>query len=331
MKVKITIILAIVFTVNLFGERLKDIVDIKGLPRHKLVGYGLVVGLKGTGDRRRNDYTIRSIRNMLERFGVKIDDRRIVPRNVAACIVTGEVSPFAKVNSRIDVTVSSIGDARNLRGGVLLLTPLLNESGEIFAYAQGPLSVSKDEPLTGRIPGGAVLLRAPRVTLGDTFSLWLHEPDFSVVQRIADAINSLFRNTATPLDAAEIKVTLPPPYRGRVVTFLAAIETLNVVTDVPARVVINQRTGTVIVGGNVTLSPCCIAHGELKIEILPETPVPPGSLYVFSRNVMAFQGATTVSDIATALNRLGAKPEDIIAIFQALKQAGALKAELVIL
>ena len=316
---------------SLSAERIKDITEIKGLPKIHAVGYGLVVGLKGTGDHRLNTYTIHSIVNMLKRFGISVSPQHLTARNAAACIVTAEIPPFAKINSRIDVRVSSMGDARSLEGGVLLMTPLMDETGEICCIAQGPLTLSENIKTTGYIPNGGIIVKTVVSEIGDTFSLILRQPDLTTARNLRDVINAQFPGVARLIDPAEVRIIVPPPYRGRGAAFLAVIETLNVVTDEPAVVVINQRTGTVISGRNVVLSPCCIAHNGLKIEILPQAPVPPGSLYVVSRHVMAFEGATTVGDVANALNKLGAKPEDIIYIFQAMKRAGVLKAKLIIM
>ena len=346
--------------------RVKDLADIRGLEGVQVVGYSLVVGLDGTGDGRRSLFTQQSVRNMLQRFGLSVTDSRMTTRNVAAVMVTTVLSPFVKEGSRVDVVVSSMGDATSLEGGTLLLTPLVGRDGEIYAHAQGSVSIGginietvggerfrKNYALVGRVPGGAVVEKENPVSLGEggTLDLLLREPDFTTAVRVAQAVDSTFGNAiAFPLDAATISVDVPDTYRDprQLVRMIATLESVEVVPDQVARVVINERTGTVVVGGNVRLSAAAVCQGSLtvKISAVPvvsqpapfsqgETVVVPQTMTTVSEGegdqVMLLGEPASVSDLAQALNALKVTPRDIICIFQALKQAGALQAELVIM
>ncbi len=345
------------------GVRIKDVARVKGMSSKKLVGYGLVVGLDRTGDTRRSQLTIQSVVNMMQRFGLKISRRQLRLRNVAAVMVTAELPPFARSGQRIDVQVSSLGDAQSLEGGTLLMSPLVGPDGKLWAWAQGALStggfnirsiggdrVRKNYTLVGRVPGGATVERDYQVNLveGNQIFLSLDEPDFTTAVKMAQAINAkVGTQVATATDAVQVAVNVPDQYREKVPEFISLIEELQTDTDEPARVVVNERTGTVVVGGNVTLKPAAVSHGNLSVEI-KATPVisqpPPfsqGQTVVVPQTqtrvteeggrLVVLQESATVADVAKALNALGVGTRDIIAIFQALKEAGALKAELIIM
>ena len=355
------------FSVSSFAAvRIKDIATIRGLSKVQLVGYSLVVGLDGTGDGRRSLFTQQSVQNMLERFGVSVSDTRMNTRNVGAVMVTADLSPFTKKGSAVDVTVSSMGDATSLEGGTLLLTPLMAKNGETFAYAQGNISIGgisietiggeryrKNYALVGRVPGGAVVERelTPTFSDGGTIDLLLRDPDFTTTVRVAEAVDELFGNAvANPMDAATIAVQIPNEYQGsnQLVRMIALVESAEVEVDQVARVIINERTGTVVVGGRVRLSSAAICHGDLTVRITAdpmisqpsafsrgETVVVPTTMTTVSEgeqdNVMVLNEPASVSDLANALNAMKVSARDIISIFQALKQAGALQAELVII
>jgi flagellar P-ring protein precursor FlgI len=326
------------------------------------VGYGLVVGLNKTGDRRQTIFSAQTLASMLERFGVNVSPDAIKVENIAAVVVTADIGPYTQAGARVDVVASSIGDARSLQGGTLLATPLRGPDGSLVALAQGPLSlggfgaagagasVSVNHLTVGRVPRGALVQLAPRPPAGpvDTLQLVLHEPDFASASRVAAAINTeLGADAASALDAGAVRVTVPASYRGSVTELLARLEPLSVDVDVPARVAINERTGTVVMGGNVRISEAAVAHGALSVRIRTrlnvsqpapmsrgETTVTPDTQVEVDEGdakLVELQPGTTLADVVAALNALGATPRDIIAILQALRAAGALHAEIVVL
>lgn len=346
--------------------RIKDIADMRDLQPVQVVGYSLVVGLDGTGDGRRSLFTQQSVRNMLQRFGLSVSPEYMSTKNVAAVIVTAILSPFAKKGSRVDVVVSSIGDATSLEGGTLLLTTLSGKDGGVYAHAQGNVSVGginietvgferfrKNYTLVGRVPSGAVVEKEIPANLGEEgkLDLLLRDPDFTTAFRIAQAVDSAFNNPiAIALDAATVSVSIPEDYRNprQLIRMIALLESVEVRPDQTARVVINERTGTVVVGGRVRLSSAAVSQGSLTIKVsaVPlisqpsplsrgQTVVVPQTLTTVSEGeeakVMVFHEPASVTDLANALNALKVSPRDIISIFQALKQAGALQAELVIM
>ncbi len=353
--------------------RIKDIVSYGNGMQTGLVGYGLVVGLNGSGDRatsnRGSVFTIQTISNMLERFGITVPKKQLRTRNVAAVMVTATIRPFSAVGSRFDVIVSSLGDATSLEGGVLLPTPLMDPAGKQYAVSQGPLSIGgynietsageklrKNHALVGRVPNGATLMTLPQNQSFDVnkpLKLFLLQPDFSTSNRIADAINKATGSDslsyARALGPGVVELSIPDSlksYQGAV-SFIASIESLPVQADVEARVVINERTGTVVAGGTVTIGEVMISHGNLTIHTR-RTPVisQPNAFSSGGQTVIAevtntvadeeearngvIRQTTTVTDLALALNTLGLKPRDIIAVFQAIKEAGALRAQLII-
>ena len=343
-------------------SRLKDIVTLQGVAPTPVVGYGLVVGLNKTGDRRQTIFSTQTLANMLSRLGVSVDADDMKVENVAAVVVTAEISPYQNIGARVDVIASSIGDARSLQGGTLLPTSLRGPDGEMTAMAQGPLSlggfgagiggtsVVVNHLTAGRIPGGAIVqtMAPPKLPTGDSLTFALREPDFRTASRVALAINTYLREgAARVVDPGSVKLTVPEKYRPMVPELMAEIEGLPIETDVTARVVINERTGTVVVGGNVRISPAAVAHGNLSVRIttrltasqpLPyskgQTVVVPNSQVDVNEGtaqLVALEEGVTLEAVVSALNALGASPRDIIAIVQALKAAGALAAEIVIL
>jgi flagellar P-ring protein precursor FlgI len=339
--------------------RIKDIADIEGVRDNQLVGYGLVVGLAGTGDRLRTAvFTRQSLVGMLERLGVNTRDNeaRLDTRNVAAVMVTANLPAFARPGSRIDIAVSALGDATNLQGGTLLVTPLLGADGEVYAVAQGAVatgaiaargagaSVQRGVPTSARIASGAIVEREIPYTLAGrgTLRLSLRNPDLTTARRIAAAINRAAPNSATATDPRTVAVTMA----GRdAVAFLAQIEQLRVEPDQVARIVIEEASGTIVMGANVRVSPVAIAQGNLTIRIT-ETPqvsqpnplaggetvvVPRTNIEVdeqAERRFGVFAPGITLQDLVRSLNALGIGPRDMIPILQSIKAAGALQAEL---
>ena len=345
------------------ATRLKDVASIQGVESVQLIGYGLVVGLNKTGDKRQTIFSAQTLAAMLQRFGVSVPGEQIKIENVAAVLVTAELPAYTRPGARIDVTASSVGDARSLQGGTLLATPLKGGNGETYALAQGPLSiggfgggsggnsVQVNHLTVGRVPsGGQVQLGAGTVMpSSELLTLALREPDFVSASRVAEAINTeLGPGTATIVDPGSVNVTVPPQYRSSVSMLMARLELLPVRTDAAARVVINERTGTVVVGGDVRIAAAAVAHGNLSVKISTKyevsqpnafsrtgdtTVVPNTNVEVKETDarLVSLDEGTTLEAVVRALNALGASPRDIIAIMQALKAAGALKADLVVL
>lgn len=342
--------------------RIKDMASIKGVRSNQLVGYGLVVGLDGTGDGKKSKFTIQSMVSMLEQMGISISEKDVAVSNVAAVMVTADLPPFARSGSRIDALVSSIGDASNLQGGTLLLTPLKAVNGKVYAVAQGPVvtggftasgagaGIQKNFPTVGRILSGAVVEKEleNRFNAKRSLTLSLNQPDFTTANRVAEIINTQFYdNIAHPPDAGTVEVRVPERYIGNIVGLVALLERLDVTPDAIAKVVINERTGTVVMGENVRISTLAIAHGNLSIFIrespnvsqpLPfsggETTVTPNTELLVEEGqnrLMMLESGISIRDLVKALNALGVSPRDLVAIFQAIKAAGALQAELEII
>ena len=344
--------------------RIKDIANIKGVRQNQLVGYGLIVGLNGTGDNDDLKYTIQSLAAMLQKMGVTVRAEDIESENVAAVMVTAVLPPFARVGNQIDVLVSSIGDAENLQGGTLLFTPLKAADGQVYAIAQGPVStggfdaggaagggVQKNFPTVGRVPGGALIEKEIAYDFNGKkiLTFVLDQPDFTTASRMAKAINAAVNDRiARTQDAATVEVRVPYKYRGNVVELATLIESLGVTPDTVSKVVINERTGTVIMGENVRISTVAIAHGNLSIQIketedvsqpLPfsrggQTVVTPDSDVIVEEGkkpLFLVESGVSIGEVVRALNALGVSPRDLIAIFQALKAAGALQADLEII
>ena len=344
--------------------RIKDITTVVGVRDNQLIGYGLVIGLQGTGDSMRNaPFTEQSLQAMFDRMGVNVTQQNLRVRNVAAVMVTSNLPPFVSLGSKIDVNVSSIGDATSLNGGTLLMTPLNGADGSVYAVAQGPIlvsgfaaagvaaSVSQGVPTDGRVPNGATVEREIPGALDDlgTLVLDLQNPDFATATLIADVVNA-FAMTQYGKPVAQERdmrsVVLRRPDKVSAARFLAAVGDLLVYPDAPARVVINQRTGTVVIGQDVRISTVGMTHGNLTVRVVEgpvvSQPMPfsqTGKTVVLPRTQvsateqdghMALVGGTSLQTLIDGLNKLGLKPSDIIAILQAIKTAGALQAELVI-
>jgi flagellar P-ring protein precursor FlgI len=345
--------------------RLKDITQIEGIRDNQLIGYGLVAGLAGTGDKQQTIFSVQTLANMLQREGVNIQNQLSViqVRNIAAVFVTATLPPFARPGLKIDVTVSSIGDAKSLAGGTLLLTPLSAADGKIYAAAQGPLVLGGysagtsanakvvNHPTVARIPEGALVERDSSVDLGQiaALSFLLRDPDFQTAQEASQAINhELGKSLAHAVDSRRIEIADYHAYGLDLPTLLARIGEVNVHTKPPARVVVNERTGTIVMGGNVTIGACAILHGNLSIEVSTELqvsqPAPfskAGETKVVPQTAVQAQESpvqavhlkegATVDELIRGLQTMGASARDVVAILQAIKQAGALNADLEVL
>lgn len=347
--------------------RLKDLGRFAGVRDNSVIGYGLVVGLSGTGDSRRSLTTVQSVSNMLQEFGLQVPAAGINSRNVAAVLVTAKVPGFMNVGDRLDVNVSSIGDASSLAGGTLLMTPLRGPDREVYAMAQGSLSIGgyrfeqngtvrqKNHPTSGNIPEGALAERviAPQLLTADGgIELILNDPDFTTANQVATLINrSLPGARATPVTAGRIRLAAPSSEPAGIVAMVSAVENLAIEPDIKARVVVNERTGTIVSGGNVYLSAITVTHGDIKVAIdtrylvsqpdgyqyftgpgvrtaiVPETTMDVSESQLKSVNLP--QGAT-IEDLVAALKGVKASSRDVIAILQGVKRAGALHAELII-
>lgn len=353
---------ALALAAPLHAERLKDLGAFAGMRANQLTGYGIVVGLAGTGDDSL-DYSTQGVKGVVSRFGIQLPPGlNPALKNAAAVIVTAELPPFAKPGQRLDVTVSALGKAKSLRGGTLVMLPLRGADGAIYAMAQGNLAVgglgvdgadgSKlivNVPSAGRVPGGATVERevASDLAAGDSLTFNLAEADLTTAQRVARAVEDVTGfGTARALDAVSIRIAAPPGIEARA-ALMARLEALSVTpADAPARVIINARTGTVVINGAVRIAPAAVSHGKLTVTV-KERPriVQPAPL---SRGVTAQEedstlaateerapmfrtGGASLSAIVAAVNRIGASPADLVAILEALKQAGALKAELIVL
>lgn len=343
---------------SLKATSIKDIVSVEGVRDNQLLGYGLVVGLKGTGDRQQTLFSAQSLANVLRRMGVTVSATLITVKNTAAVMVTANLPPFAEPGMRIDITASSVGDASTLQGGLLIMTSLRAADGQVYAVAQGAVITggfivgslkTVNHPTVGRIPEGAIVERpAPSVTPGASVRLQLHQMDFGTASQVADVINLKFSPTGTMLAHAQngaiITVAVPPEYLNRTVEFIAALGRLTVNPERPSKIVVNERTGTIVLGKDVHVAPVAILHGDLTIEVqraLIISQPPPLSAGVTQvvpavkvatneekvKNVILNEGAT-IEDLVRALNAIGSTPRDIIAILEDLRAAGALDAEL---
>jgi flagellar P-ring protein precursor FlgI len=343
------------------AARLKDLVAVEGVRENQLIGYGLVMGLAGTGDRQQTIFPYQSLTNILERMGVAVSPTLIQVKNTAAVMVTATLPPFAQPGTRIDITEAAMGDARNLQGGILVLTSLRGADGQVYAVAQGPVVTGGfvagrggstqmvNHPTVGRSPNGATVERAaPSVVPKGVVRLQLEQSDFTTSTRIVAAINKQFTGAAAPLARTEssglVSVTIPPEFVSRSTEFISQLENITVEADRPARVVINERTGTIVLGKDVRIAPVAIMHGNLNVEIqttfevsqpgplaqgktevVPQTTV--ATKEEKAKNIILKQGAT-VEELVRALAAIGSTPRDIIAILENLRAAGALEAEL---
>jgi len=365
------------------SARIKDIASIRGIRPNQLFGYGLVVGLNGSGDKGSKGFTVQSLANLLEHMGIHVNPRDIKASNVAAVMVSATLPPFARIGKKLDVTLSSIGDAQSLLGGTLLLTPLKGVDGRNYALAQGPVAVggfsaggdagggiAKNHTTVARITGGATVEREIVLNLNDKTELTmiLNNPDFMTATRVAKVINAQFGEDLTkPIDSGTLKIRVPVLFNDRIVSLMAQIGNLQVIPDSVAKVIVNEKTGTVVIGDNVKILQVAIAHGNLSIQIketkevsqpLPFAPenrvrgagpvrkdgvvVAPGGSTVVTpdtdvtaseeqNQLILIPEGRTIGDLVRALNAIGVTPRDLITILQTIKAAGALQAELEII
>ncbi len=350
------------------AARIKDLAQLHGVRNNQLLGYGLITGLNGTGDdMKKSVFTLQAIYNMMTRHGITINPDNITDiklKNVAAVMVTGTLPPFAKSGSTLDIQVSSIGDSKSLAGGTLLMTPLVGPDGKVYAVAQGPLStgsfafggkaaqVQKNHPTAGSISGGAIIERSltGELGVGGKLLYQMRNADFTTAANMAEVINKRFgEGTAFPDTSGSVKVAIPSQFKEDIVDFIAAVEVLDVETDSPARVVVNERTGTIVMGKDVRLATVAVSHGNLSLVIREDTsisqpnPLSEGQTVIAPKTktkvvedegqlvLLDMKKGVSVGEIANALNAIGATPRDLIAIFQAIKASGSLHGELVIL
>ena len=353
------------WSLSLQAERIKDLASIAGVRDNPLLGYGLVVGLDGTGDQTSTvTFTEQSLRSMLTQYGVTVPpDIQLQPKNVAAVSINAVLPPFAKPGQKIDITVSSLGNSKSLRGGTLLMSPLRGANGEVYAVAQGNLavgglgvagadgsSIAINVPSVGRIPNGASVERAVPNPFSDSEDITfnLHEPDFTTARRLVEAINAaLGSEDAQAMDAVSVTVRAPMDTSKRV-AFVGFLEELEIQPGEGAgKIIVNSRTGTIVIGNNVTVGPAAVTHGSLTVTINEDVQVtqpnplangetvvnPDTQIDVEQKEnpMFAIEKGTTLSDIVQAINNVGAAPGDLVAILEALKQAGALRAQLIII
>ena len=345
------------------GVRVRDLVMVSGARDNQLVGYGLVAGLAGDGDKD-PVYTKQTVANLLQRYGINVPAATLSSKNIAVVMVTADIPAYVKPGARLDVNIASLGDAKSLQGGVLLQTPLLGADNKVYAVAQGPLSVggftagqgggggatvTKNHPTVGQIVGGALVEREipTEIVRDNAIELLLREPSFTSAARLAAAINLLFTNAAHAVDSTTVQVRMPEGAETSAVDFIARLEGIEVAPDTPARIILNERTGTIVATSRIRISNCAVSHGNITINVAStldvsqpapfsktgETTVTPRTQTDVTENkagLVALPEMPTVEKVASALNTLGVTPRDMMAIFQALKQAGALQAELVI-
>ncbi|MDB6022597.1 MAG: flgI [Pedosphaera sp.] len=345
------------------ASRVKDIAVVAGARDNQLTGFGLVVGLAGDGDKNPTQ-TLQAIANILQRFGVTVPATSLSSKNVAIVMITADIPAFKKAGTRIDVNVASMGDAKSLQGGVLIQTPMFGADNKVYAVAQGALSIGgisagaeggggatvvKNHPTVGQIVGGALVEKEiPAEIVSDhQLELILREPDFTSAARMAAALNLKWTNCAQALDSTSVRVRMPDEYETAPVNFVSLVESVEVEADVPARIVINERTGTIVATSRIRIAACAVSHGNLTISIASTLNVSqPGPLAQGGQTtvtpstdtkvkeergaMIALPEMPTVEKVASALNSLGVTPRDMMSMFQAMKEAGALQAELVI-
>lgn len=351
------------FSVLSYGGRIKDLATLQGVRDNQLVGYGLVMGLAGDGDST-SEVTVNSLANSLKNFGLTVDPTTLRAENVAAVMITANIPAFAREGTRIDVTVSSIGDAESVQGGTLIQTPLFGADNVVYAVAQGGMAVGgfiggatgpggstvqKNHPTVGMIANGAIVEREIQMELGkDGFVSWLlYNPDYGTASRMSEAINAIFPSTSRALDSAAIKVAIPDIYEGREVDFISSLGAITVTPDISAKVVINERTGVIIATENVRVSTVAISHGALTIAISKnlnvsqpngfggagETAVTPATQTEVTEMAGGFkvlEEFPTIQEVSSALNAVGVTTREMMSILQEMKSIGALQAELII-
>lgn len=358
----VAFILFLFSTTSVFAVRIKDISNISGVRKNQLIGYGLVIGLEGTGDSSTNIfYVVQSITTMLSKLGVTIPPEQtsqLKAKNIATIIATAELPPFSRVGNKIDVLISSIGDAKSLKGGTLIFTPLKGADDNIYAIAQGPVSIGgvqtgaltdkeqKNHLTVGKILGGATIEKEISYHFEDNnqLSLILYKPDFTTSARASESINREFnRIIAKPRDGGTIDIAIPDIYKERYVEFITRLESISVNPDTTAKVVIDERTGTVVIGEDVKISPVAIAHGVLTVQIKEKKDTDQEATAAVRRirgipgedvkqeKLMVIEGGISIKSLVNALNAIGVKPKDLIVIFQTIKAAGALHADLEII
>jgi flagellar P-ring protein precursor FlgI len=357
------LILACQTDVRAGGVRIRDVAMIAGARDNQLVGFGLVAGLAGEGDKD-PVYTQQTIANLLQRYGINVPPTTLSAKNVAVVMVTADIPAFMKPGERLDIQVASMGDAKTLQGGVLLQTPLLGADNKVYAVAQGPVSiggftagtgggggasVTKNHPTTAQVVGGALVEKEIPTTIvrDNMLQLLLRDPGFTSAARLEAAVNEVFTNCAHAVDSTTVQVRIPEGAQGMPVDFIARLESLEMMPDAPARIIINERTGTIVATSRIQISSCAVAHGNITINISSSLDVSQpnpfskgGQTVVTPRTstqvtetksaLVALPELPTIEKVASALNNLGVTPRDMMAIFQAMKQAGALQAELVL-
>jgi flagellar P-ring protein precursor FlgI len=362
MRIFLSLLLAFVITVPAHAVRIKDLASLDGVRGNQLVGYGLVVGLDGSGDSSSSDLTTQSVVNMLDRLGMKVDQGSVKTDNVAAVMLTAELPPFAKAGSTFDVQISSIGDAESLAGGTLLMTPLKGPDGKTYGVAQGALlvgaysvggqgaSAKKNHPTVGRIPGGATVEREVPFALAPERELRyrMRDSDFTTVQRTVAAIDrALGAGSARAVDGGSFAVRVPDRYQSDLVPFLASLEGIEVEPDIEARIVVNEKTGTIVMGAEVRIDTVAVSHGNLSLTIKEtqdvsqpapfsqgETTTTTDTSLTMTEDggeLMVVSPGVSIRELTDALNAIGASPRDMISILQAIEAAGALHARLVIM
>lgn len=358
-------LLVLLASVSLAGAgavKVRDVAMVAGARDNQLIGYGLVAGLAGDGDKD-PVYTKQTVANLLQRYGINVPATTLSSKNVGVVLVTADIPAFVKPGTRLDIQVASMGDAQSLHGGVLLQTPLLGADNKVYAVAQGPLSVggfsagtgggggasvTKNHPTVGTIIGGALVEKEIPATIvrNNTVELLLRDPSFTTAALLAEAINQSFTNSAEALDSTSVKVQLPESLREHPIDFIARLEAVELTPETPARIIINERTGTIVATSSIRISNCAVSQGNLTItvantlDVSQPGPFSQGTTVVTPRTdtkvteskagIVALPELPTVEKVASALNALGVTPRDMMAIFQTMKQAGALQAELII-
>ncbi len=371
MRIFITLITILFTSTSAYAVRLKDMANVRGVRDNQLVGYGLVVGLKGSGDSK-SEFTNKSMKRMLEKLGMKVEDEEVAKKNVAAVLITATLPPFARAGNKMDITVNSIGDASSLEGGTIVQTPLKGADQNIYAVAQGPIIIGKGtgksvHSTVGYVPGGGIIekdILAENFGNRKMYRLTLHNPDITTAVRVAHTVNmDLGGKYASAIDPATIDIVVPFSYEGKGVELLATIESLDVEPDMRAKVVVNEKTGTVIIGEAVRISTVAISHGDINLKVgkkeatkvdplsLPPVPAPvenrglasvpgtamavaepvPGSGLAKGDGVKMLKESVSVGELVQTLNQMGVHPKDLIIILQNIKASGALQGELEIL